>query len=58
MAQKQGDREHDDDVSPEVQDDAEIETEEYPGTLIEREDNEPPDSVATDEGDGDHDDSI
>jgi hypothetical protein len=53
-----GDREHDDDMAPEVQDNAEIETEEYPGAFSEREENEPPDSVGPEDGDGDHDDSI
>ena len=47
------DREHDDDLAPEVQDDAEIETEEYPGALCE---DEAPDSGGTEDGDPDHDD--
>jgi hypothetical protein len=53
-----GDREHDDDMAPEVQENSEIETEEYPGAFSDLEEDESPDSVGTDGGDRDHDDSI
>jgi hypothetical protein len=52
------DREHDDDVAPEVQDNSEIETEEYPGAFDDPEEDEPADSAGTEDGDHDHDDSI